>query len=87
MAAAHILPESEVKQEETYEQLELFTDYESLKKQKEREDAELSREKKMQQAMLAIKKKFGKNAILKGMNLKEGATAQERNNQIGGHRA
>ncbi len=87
MAAARILPESEVKQEETYEQLELFTDYESLKKQKEREDAELSREKKMQQAMLAIKKKYGKNAILKGMNLKEGATAQERNNQIGGHRA
>ena len=87
MAAARILPESEVKQEETYEQLDLFTDYESLKKQKEREDAELSREKKMQQAMLAIKKKYGKNAILKGMNLKEGATAQERNNQIGGHRA
>ena len=41
----------------------------------------------MQQAMLDIKKKFGKNAILKGMNLEEGATARDRNNQIGGHRA
>ena len=46
-----------------------------------------NREKKLQQAMLDIKKKFGKNAILKGMNLEEGATARERNNQIGGHRA
>ena len=53
--------------------------------------AELSvaedREKKMQQAMVDIRKKFGKNAILKGMNLEEGATARERNRQIGGHKA
>lgn len=48
--------------------------------------AELARERQAQKAMLAIKKKFGKNAILKGMNLKEGATARERNHQIGGHR-
>ena len=48
--------------------------------------AELARERRAQKAMLAIKKKFGKNAILKGMNLKEGATARERNHQIGGHR-
>ena len=48
--------------------------------------AELARERRAQRAMLAIKKKFGKNAILKGMNLKEGATARERNHQIGGHR-
>lgn len=47
----------------------------------------LEREKKMQQAVLDIKKKFGKNAILKGMNLQEGATARERNGQIGGHKA
>ena len=45
-----------------------------------------ARERRAQRAMLAIKKKFGKNAILKGMNLKEGATARERNHQIGGHR-
>lgn len=47
----------------------------------------LQREKKMQQAMVDIRKKFGKNAILKGMNLEEGATARERNRQIGGHKA
>ena len=47
----------------------------------------LAREKRMQEAMLSIKKKFGKNAVLKGMNLQEGATARDRNEQIGGHRA
>ena len=53
----------------------------------EAEKAALEQEKKMQQAMLDIKKKFGKNAILKGMNLQEGATARDRNEQIGGHKA
>ncbi len=62
--------------EESYEQLDLFTD-----------PAELAKERKIQEAMLSIKKKFGKNAILKGMNLEEGATTKDRNNQIGGHRA
>ena len=47
----------------------------------------MEKERKMQEAMLEIKKKFGKNAILKGMNLQEGATAKERNSQIGGHKA
>ena len=47
----------------------------------------LDREKRMQEAMLSIKKKFGKNAVLKGMNLQEGATARDRNKQIGGHKA
>lgn len=62
--------------DEAYQQYDLFTD-----------PAELEREKKMQQAMLSIQKKFGKNAILKGTNLEEGATTIDRNNQIGGHRA
>ena len=53
----------------------------------ESEKAALEKEKRMQQAMLSIKKKYGKNAILKGMNLEEGATTKDRNNQIGGHRA
>ena len=70
-----------------YVQLDLFTDYAALEKKKQQESAELEREKKMQQAMLKIKKKFGKNAILKGMNLEEGATAKDRNAQIGGHKA
>ena len=50
-------------------------------------DAERQRERKQQQAVLAIKEKYGKNAILKGMNLEEGATQRERNKQVGGHRA
>ena len=59
----------------------------ALDAKRKQEDEELVREKKVQQAMLTIKKKFGKNAILKGMNLEEGATAKDRNAQIGGHKA
>ena len=81
----NIINEAEAPKGPKYEQLDLFTDYEEAKKEKEA--TELEREKKMQQAMLAIKKKFGKNAILKGMNLEEGATAKDRNQQIGGHKA
>ena len=47
----------------------------------------LKEERKLQQAMITIKNKYGKNAILKGMNLQEGATTKDRNNQIGGHKA
>ena len=70
-----------------FEQLNLFTDYAAEEKKREQEKKDLEKEKRMQQAILDIKKKFGKNAILKGMNLQEGATAKERNNQIGGHQA
>lgn len=87
ITANHVIPEADVKQEAQYEQLDLFTDYDALMAKREKEQAELDREKKMQQAMLTIKKKFGKNAILKGMNLEEGATAKDRNAQIGGHKA
>jgi DNA polymerase V len=67
--------------------MDLFTDYEEQRKKKEEEEAALDREKRMQEAMLSIKKKFGKNAVLKGMNLQEGAIARDRNEQIGGHKA
>ncbi|MDK2942415.1 MAG: polymerase, partial [Acetobacterium sp.] len=67
--------------------LDLFTDYAALEKQQAAEEAELEREKEMQKSILDIKKKFGKNAILKGMNLEEGATTRDRNDQIGGHKA
>ena len=70
-----------------YEQLTLFTDYEAEQKQKEAEEAVLSKERKLQEAMLSVKKRYGKNAMLKGMNLQEGAMTKERNNQIGGHKA
>ena len=88
IVANHVLPESAApKKNEGFQQLDLFTDYAALQAQQEQERAALDREKKMQQAMLTIKKKFGKNAILKGMNLEEGATAKDRNKQIGGHKA
>ena len=88
IVANHVLPEADApKKNDGFVQLDLFTDYAALELKQERERAELEREKKMQQAMLTIKKKFGKNAILKGMNLEEGATAKDRNAQIGGHKA
>lgn len=87
LTANHVVREDEIQKEDFAEQLNLFTDYEALEKQRKEEEATLEREKKMQQAVLEIKKKFGKNAILKGMNLQEGATAKDRNGQIGGHKA
>ena len=87
VAAVHVIPESQAENGERYEQMELFTDYEALQKEQDAEKAEREKEKKMQKAVLEIKRKFGKNAILRGMNLEEGATARDRNSQIGGHRA
>lgn len=87
IVANKLVDEHSVKNANKYEQLDLFTDYEILKKQREKENAKSEREKRMQNTILDIKKKFGKNAILKGMNLQEGATAKDRNNQIGGHKA
>lgn len=87
VTANHLIQEEKVQKKESYEQLSLFTDYAAENKEKEQEEAMLEKEKRLQQAMLDIKKKYGKNAILKGSNLQEGATAQHRNSQIGGHRA
>ena len=87
MAANHVISEKEVQEEQQYQQMNLFTDFGIAKKEKEEKNEKLEREKKMQKAMLDIKKKYGKNAILKGMNLQEDGTAMERNRQIGGHKA
>ena len=87
MAANHVISEKKVREEQQYEQMNLFTDFGTAKKEKEEKNEKLEREKKMQKAMLDIKKKYGKNAILKGMNLQEDGTAMERNRQIGGHKA
>ena len=87
LTANRLVDEASVKDRENFEQLDLFTDYTAKEKEQVEEKAALEREKKIQQAMLDIKKKFGKNAILKGMNLQEGATARDRNEQIGGHKA
>ena len=87
ITANRLVDENSAKKEEKYEQLDLFTDYKAKEQEQVKEEADLEREKRMQQTMLTIKKKFGKNAILKGMNLQEGATAKDRNEQIGGHKA
>lgn len=87
LTANRVTAEREISQKETFEQLDLFTDYEAEQKKRREEEAVLEKERRMQQAVLSIKKKFGKNAVLKGMNLEEGSTAVDRNNQIGGHKA
>lgn len=80
ITANHVIPE-ECAPSQQGQQLSLF-DREDTQKQAHR-----SRERKQQQAILSIQKKYGKNALLKGMNLQEGATGRDRNNQIGGHKA
>lgn len=87
ITANHVVDETTVQKKDNFEQLDLFTDYVATQVKKEEEEVSLAREKKMQKAMLEIKKKYGKNAILKGMNLEEGATTLDRNKQIGGHKA
>ena len=72
---------------DSFVQMDLFTDYEALEKQKQEDEARLKKERALQEAVLSVKRKFGKNAILKGMNLEEGATGAQRNQQIGGHKA
>ncbi len=83
IAACNIVSEREFEADEHEEQLSFFVDYD----QREKEDEELKKEKAMQLASLQIKNKYGKNAILKGTDFLEGATARERNRQIGGHRS
>ena len=88
----HVIDEAEMKRTadkdgDSFAQLDLFTDYEALEEKKEREKAALEKERRLQEAMLAIRRKYGKNAILKGTSLQEGATMQDRNQSIGGHKA
>ncbi len=88
VVANHVIPEADAKSPipET-EQLDLFTDYAALEKKRADEEAKLEKERRSQAAILAIREKFGKNAVLKGVSYTEGATARERNGQIGGHKA
>ena len=87
IAVTHLLYQEDIKTEEIPEQLDLFTDYEALEKERQAEEVELEREHRRQKALLSIRDKYGKNAIVKGLNMQEGATAIERNKQVGGHRA
>ena len=89
VTANHLIDETAVRagKQEDFVQMDLFTDYEALEKQKQEDEEKRKKERALQEAVLSVKKKFGKNAILKGINLEEGATGMDRNNQIGGHRA
>ena len=85
ITANHVITEKEaVNKNSSYHQMDLFTDFIN-KDDNEEESAKLEKEKKVLKTMVDIKKKYGKNAIVRGMNLKEGATAMDRNRQIGGH--
>lgn len=83
----HVVPEGKSLANQGFEQLDLFTDYDELEKKREQEEKNLEKERAIQEATIEIRNKFGKNAILKGTSLLEGATAIDRNNQIGGHKA
>jgi DNA polymerase V len=85
IVANRVIDEASVPKAEPMEQLSLFSD--SAAPDGQQNEADAARERRMQETMLTLKKKFGKNAILKGMNLEEGATTLSRNKQIGGHKA
>ena len=87
VTACHLVGEDTVQESTCCEQLDLFTDYDALKKEQAEEDAALERERHIQDAIIMLREKYGKNAVLKGMNLEEGATTISRNKQIGGHKA
>ena len=87
ISANKLLNEAKAPKAHEAEQLDLFTDYSAREQQEQADEAAHARERKLQEAMLGIKKRYGKNAILKGMNMEEGATARERNQTIGGHQA
>lgn len=87
VTADHVVYEKDVVKKPLYEQMDLFTDYAVLEKEKIEKEKEREKERRIQQAILDIQKKYGKNALLKGMNFEEGATTRARNEQIGGHKA
>ena len=83
LTACHVIPEAEAAKEAQWGQLDLFSDQNAAQSEQEA----LERERRIQETLLTIKKKFGKNAVLKGLDLEKGATARMRNDQIGGHKA
>lgn len=87
ISANHVVHESAAGSVASLEQLDMFSDYAEQERKLQAEQAALEREKRGQQAIIALRKRFGKNAVLKGMNLQEGATTKDRNEQVGGHKA
>lgn len=87
VVANHVTAEHMLNDKTQFEQMNLFTDYEKQAQNKEEEKKRFKKERQIQKTVISIKKKYGKNAVLKGMNFEEGATAIERNGQVGGHKA
>ena len=87
VAANHITDAAAAKAEPKYEQMDLFAELDAEKEKREKEKAARAKEERLQQAMLSIKRRYGKNAILHGTSYEEGATGRDRNRQIGGHKA
>lgn len=87
ISANGLMQESEIIDEEIGEQLDIFTDYDRQKEEKRKQKERYVREKSRQNALITIRKRYGGNAVLKGINFEEGATTIDRNKQIGGHKA
>ena len=85
LTVGNLTDEKELKQENQYEQVNLFTNYGKLAEKEKEEKVKLEKEKKIQNTIIDLKNRFGKNAIIKGMDLEEYATTIQRNGQIGGH--
>ncbi len=86
LAVTHVLPAAEAATADAPAQVSLFDAPASGAPEQEAEDAALEKERRMQQTLIALRDKFGKNAVIKGLNMQQGATATERNEQVGGHR-
>ena len=87
VTANHVIDEASLSEKPSYEQLDFFTDPDEAQRIKEQKEEAEKKERSLQEAIIDIKKQYGKNALIKGMNLEEGATSMERNKQIGGHKA
>lgn len=87
ICAQDIVPESEIPEDTAPVQLELFVDYDKIERDQTAKKKKEEKERALQRATIVLQDRFGKNAVLKGMNLMEGGTTIERNGQIGGHRA
>lgn len=83
----HLIDENKINRQKYAEQPDLFSDFEEILRKQKAEEKELANERKRQEALLHLRKKFGKNVVLRGLNYSEGATQKERNRQIGGHKA
>lgn len=87
ITACNVIDEDHAKQMVEFDRVSLFDDFSAVEEQNEKLEEDLKKEHNMQKAILTIQKKYGKNSVLKGVSLREGATGRERNKQIGGHKA